>query len=579
MRFKPVLHIIFTFLIAIGSFASKYDTDSLQQVLHLTDLPSEKVKILNLLAHTFSKDDPTKAKNFAKQAIFIAESINDEEGKAEAQYYIAQALIINRDNAGAFDLLSESLLIFETNKNEKWIAKVSLLLASEYKRRYEFEQALRLLYNALTLFKERENEIMLASTYTIIGGVYFDQGNTEKAFENYQNALSIFIKINNKKGASYTYNNIGEIYRLEGQSKDALLYYNKAIDYNEDPGRKEFLAVVYQNMGIVHLNQNKYDSAYYFLTLSENLSRQIDIPERNASINISLGKYHLKQGNLEKSLNYFLTGYETSLLYSNLLSIKDAALGLSDVFAQQKNFRKAYYYHNEYKVVSDSILKISNLGKIAQIEMKNLYDNEQKIREMERQKTSLKYVTLAICLSFVLILLILLYGRQRIKLKHSHIVAENMQLEHISLKDEIDFKNRELTTNVMYLVNKNELLNLITEKLQKSKSKFSPENRKKVESIILNLQQNLDKDIWKEFESRFREVHKDFYEKLVEKFPHLTEKDKKLCALIKLNLSTKEISTLSHLNINSVEVARTRLRKKLNISKTDIGLNKFLSGI
>lgn len=579
MQFRPTLHILFSLLITLGSFASKYDPDSLQQVLHITDIPSEKVLILNLLSHSFIEEDPTKAENFANQALFIAESINDKEGIAEAQYYIAQILISRQDYSKAIDFLTESLMIFETSKDEKWIAKVSLSLGNEYKRRFEMEKALRLLFQALTIFKKIEKENMLAATYTTIGGVYFDQENNEKALENYQFALSLFQKTNNSKGISATYNNIGEIYRLKGQNRDALSHYKKAIEYNEDNNRKEFLTVVYENMGIVYLNLDKNDSALIYLSLSEELSKQINIPNRISSIAISLGKYYLKTGNLIEALNYLLAGYELALLHSNLILVREASKILSEVFAHQQNFQKAYYYHHQYKIVSDSIINYSNLGKIAWIEMKNLFDNEQKTRKIEQQKTNLTYFTLAICLVFVLIIMILLYGRQQIKMKHSHIKAENLQLEYMRLKDDIDFKNRELTTNLMYLIKKNELLGFITEKLQSSKLNFTPANRKKVENIILNLQQNVDKDIWKVFEKRFREVHKDFYEKLVEKFPHLTEKDKKLCALIKLNLNTKEISSLTHLNINSIEVARTRLRKKLNISNTEISLNTFLSGL
>ena len=579
MQLKPTLHIIFLIFLSISTFATKYDTDSLQQTLHITELPSERVKILNLLSRSFVEEDLIKAENFAQQALFIAESINNKEGKAEAQYYIAQVLISRQDYSKAFDLLSESLMIFEALNDEKWIAKVGLSLGTEYKRKFEMEHALRLLLQSLAIFKKLDKENMLAATYTTIGGVYFDQGNNEKAMENYQLALTIYLKTNNNSGTSSTYNNIGEIYRLKGQNLEALSYYKKAITHNDDINRKEFLAVVYENLGIVYLNLDKNDSALLYLSESDRFCNQINIPYRKSSIAISLGKYYLKSGNIKESLKYLMAGYEQALLHSNLILIREASYELSKVFALQNNFQKAYFYHHQYKQVSDSIIRFSNLGKIAWIEMKSLFDNEQKTREIEQQKTNLTYVTLAICLFFVLVILILLYGRQRIKMKHSRIKAENLHLEQMQLKDDIDFKNRELTTNVMYLVKKNELLGFITEKLQNSKSKFTPANRKKVEGIIINLQKNVDKDIWKVFEKRFREVHQDFYDKLVEKFPHLTEKDKKLCALIKLNLNTKEISSLTHLNVNSIEVARTRLRKKLNISNTDISLNTFLSGL
>ena len=86
-------------------------------------------------------------------------------------------------------------------------------------------------------------------------------------------------------------------------------------------------------------------------------------------------------------------------------------------------------------------------------------------------------------------------------------------------------------------------------------------------------------DIWKDFEERFREVHKEFYNKVNIQFPNLTENEKKLCALLRLNMTTKEVATITHQNPNTIEVARTRLRKKLGLSNKDISLVSFLSNL
>jgi DNA-binding CsgD family transcriptional regulator len=84
---------------------------------------------------------------------------------------------------------------------------------------------------------------------------------------------------------------------------------------------------------------------------------------------------------------------------------------------------------------------------------------------------------------------------------------------------------------------------------------------------------------WQEFELRFKEVHKDFYEKLEARYPELTPKERRLCALLKLNMTTKEISSITHQSTRSLEVARTRLRKKFNLTNSEVGLVDFLSKI
>ena len=128
-----------------------------------------------------------------------------------------------------------------------------------------------------------------------------------------------------------------------------------------------------------------------------------------------------------------------------------------------------------------------------------------------------------------------------------------------------DFKNKELTTNVMYLLKKNEFIESISAKLKNSKQFFKPENRAFVDSISKELESSLSKDAWEEFEVRFQQVHSEFYKKLTNKYPDLSPNDLKLCAFLRLNMSTKDIASITYQSYNTLSTARYRLRKKLNL--------------
>jgi len=134
-----------------------------------------------------------------------------------------------------------------------------------------------------------------------------------------------------------------------------------------------------------------------------------------------------------------------------------------------------------------------------------------------------------------------------------------------------------LTTNVMYLLKKNELITNISEKLIRSKLDFKKENQMIVQEIINELKSSQDSDTWAEFEAHFTQVHTDFYKRLNETFPNLSANEKKLCAFLRLNMSTKDIAAITYQSINSITVARSRLRKKLNIEGEDVNLINFLS--
>lgn len=154
-----------------------------------------------------------------------------------------------------------------------------------------------------------------------------------------------------------------------------------------------------------------------------------------------------------------------------------------------------------------------------------------------------------------------------------------MVVEKKSLQEELELQNREMTTKMMYLLKKNEFLNTIAERLTEIKRKALPENQKAIQKLIVEMRQKKDDDIWNEFEAYFTKVNPEFYSKLNQLFPDLTPNEKKLCAFLRLNMSTKDISSITYQSVNSIAVSRSRLRKKLNIQGEDKKLINFLSTI
>lgn len=156
-------------------------------------------------------------------------------------------------------------------------------------------------------------------------------------------------------------------------------------------------------------------------------------------------------------------------------------------------------------------------------------------------------------------------------------MVECLQQENIILEQQITIKAKELTSNLLLLTNKNELVTSIIDQLKKFEIHTAGHVRQEIRSLIADLKYNINSNIWDVFEKEFLEVHPGFFDKLNTHYPDLTQKDKRLCAFIKLNLNTKEISEITHVNIDTVEKARTRLRKKFNLTKTGTSLSSFFA--
>lgn len=155
--------------------------------------------------------------------------------------------------------------------------------------------------------------------------------------------------------------------------------------------------------------------------------------------------------------------------------------------------------------------------------------------------------------------------------------AEISELQKEKYNAEIQFKNKELATATMHLVQKGELLNKLKERLNKMLNDTSePEFKKSIKSTLRLINQNsrIDED-WERFSNNFDQVHVDFLKRLSAAYPHLTPKDQRMCTYLKMNLTTKEIVPLMNISVRGVEVGRYRLRKKLGLDSS-VNLNEFM---
>ena len=149
-----------------------------------------------------------------------------------------------------------------------------------------------------------------------------------------------------------------------------------------------------------------------------------------------------------------------------------------------------------------------------------------------------------------------------------------LAIEKDKFAKEIKLKQNELTGTTLVIAKKNELLLELKEVILKSKDTF--ETNKVYSSIISKIEKSIDhSEDWNSFESHFKELHQDFFEKMLAKFPSLTPKDLKLAAYLKMNLSSKEIAPLMGISLRGVEIHRYRLRKKLQLENSK-HLSNFL---
>ncbi len=209
------------------------------------------------------------------------------------------------------------------------------------------------------------------------------------------------------------------------------------------------------------------------------------------------------------------------------------------------------------------------------------------------QETTIKLIVakpwyqsqVSILVYLLLVILLFLLGRtlllRRIRAREMRIQRskeqELVRLRNEKLNAELSFKSQELATSTMAIIRKNEFLMELKEILKAQKEELGTRFPEKYHTrLVRKIDNNISSmDDWNVFEIHFEKAHEKFLQKLTSKYPHLSHSDLRLCAYLRMNLSSKEIAPLLRISYRGVENHRYRLRKKLLLKK-DVNLTDFI---
>ena len=433
-----------------------------------------------------------------------------------------------------------------------------------------------------------------------IGMLYFDLHDFDKSVVRFNDALSMLDaahdaltpqQLDSRKVRAF--NNIAGGYIQRSDYATALPYFQQAVAMNRSLNNPRYESALNNNIGICYMEMGKHDLADQYFLQALAVRQQTDDVRGQAQVLNNLGKNQALMGHFEAARGHFEQALALGRSVDSPASMVISLESLSTTYDTLGEYRKALGAFREFKALNDTLYSAGAKTTIARLEDKFRRDKEKKVFELEARRKDAenarqRILNIALATALVLLLLIafLFFKVMRARVRNSALVQEKLRLEsekleaeQINLQESLGSKDRELTANALFLLKKNELIAHIVERLLKAKSTFRQENQKIVQDIIHDLQASQDEHNWQEFEAHFTRVHSTFYQTLQERFPMLTPNERKLCAFLRLNMSTKDISAITHQTVNSITVARSRLRKKLQIDGEDVHLIDFLLSI
>lgn len=545
--------------------------DSLELTLKFTKTPRDKIETLLNISNELKNNDPAKALEYATKANKFSEEIKDDKAILNSMLRMADIYWMLADYKTAMKIGIESKELAEELGLVKELALSLHVIGLIYYELDDYDKSAEYFFEGLKLCEQIKDKKGIGGTYSSIGVLYFKQKKYDKALEYYFKSMNIAKEMNYHNVIAGLLNNIAAVYGSRGDYRKASQYIEESLKITKELGNKQLEGINYLNLGEANSDMKNFDKAieYYknALSIFENLQNKIFI----ARCQINIGHYFLDINEIERSIEYTTKAFKTGEKHGLKTIIHNSSELLGKIYYSKNDTLNAFKYDIIKYRMKDSLNLENSILKISKLELQYEFNKKEQEKRVEQQRKDFinTIIIISLVFSIVMVTLILL-ARQRIKAKNALFVKKQ-------LKNEIEYKNKELAINVMSLIKKNEMLSGISDKLVFVESEAVKEETKDaLKKIARELKKSAESEIWKEFGLRFKQVHIDFYSKLLEKFPELSSGEQKLCAFLRLNMSTKEISDLTGQSVSAIEVARHRLRKKLGISNTKVNLVSFL---
>jgi len=548
--------------------------DSLKLALYRESNTQKKIGILIDLTDLLLSSDPDKALDYANQTLELAEKNNNLDSKLLAYLQIGEIYWSQSDFRSSLEIGNKAKVLASDLELQREFAESLILIARNFSALGDFKKSANLNFQALRIFEEFDDKKGIGEVFSRIGSDYFHQENYDKALEYYTQSMNIARETKDLAGISRGLNNMAIVYAVIGENKYVKTNLQESIEINKLLDRPIWEGINYSNLGNLYRIEGNFDTSLYFLNKAETIFSILNNHPNLANLFYNKSLYYSDLGNMDSSLHYAKYAYEIARENNLKKMVYNAAKKQRYIYQAQNDFENAFKFSMTELQLKDSLDITNTMTRISQLELLYEFDKLEQENKIKQQHREYIFMITGTTIVFMLILLvIIIVTRNRLKTK-------NEQIERRRLNMELEIKNKELASNVMTLIRKNEILSGIGDKLMNIQNDAVKEETKfAIKKIARELQKSTDNEIWDEFEIRFKQVHGEFYNKLLKQFPNLSPNEHRLCAFLRLNMTTKEISELTGQRIDTLEIARWRLRKKLKISNTKTNLVTFLSEI
>ncbi len=473
----------------------------------------------------------------------------------------------------ALDYRLQSARIYEELGNEACMTRTDALLARIYLRNGDYHNAFSYSTKALDKAKKSGDKTSEREAYLVLEQItYFYSNDIDMAME-YNHLVTDGYE--GKEQAHQTVRALNNRFNYPMTFEETLDLTILAEALCKQHDFEDLLINVYLNASMQALSYEEYETAADYLERAKPLLSNF---KEEGYYYSALGFYNLMMGDAEGAIVNLRHSIE--LLGQDDFDAKNvhSYFLLQDIYFNEGRYKEAYEalmafaetytrQHNTSNVVNLS--KLINDMELAQAD-ERLKQHQREMQQNQEYNELLRHIhTAVICfVAAIAVLAILLWRMQR----------KNSRLNSIKAEQELHHKNEIIKIQQLQQYEEQNNMEQLSEELSRAANiTDNREMRNELRHIIRRLQKGSgSNNNWAEVEKTLASSNDAFFENLLKEYPNLTKNERKLCTLIHMNLSTKEISNMTHQSVGSINVARSRLRQKFGLTDSETSLIAFL---
>lgn len=480
---------------------------------------------------------------------------------------------------------NKALLIAKKLKNEDLETRLDYSMGMYYRIVGDYAKSLEFTLKGISLtdkFKERQVDL-----YNNLGGIYFELNDFELAFNYLRKAHNIAVEINDIKRIAKAYANLGSVYLMTGKYDDARKNISESYLYFSKVKDTANIIKSLTSWSRMEVLENNFELSTQYLDRAKELSLLTKEEVQLGLIYQHFGNVSRAEKRYNDAVKYYQKAYEISNKNNIARDKMNALEGLSLNFKLLNRYKESseslmHFYHIRDSIQGIKVRQTIEALKWSKEVDDQKFENELLYKKIETEKLNRLNLTKTYIIIIVVVLAVVFFIWMLYQNKKKNLNISNLNYERLSdkltfeenlskakeeqFRIEIDARNKELISLNILILAKNKIFNEIENVIVKGEGN-SKEMLVELKNVVkLNRSQEND---WEKFKNVFETVHPDFFENINNTYPQLSKTEVRVCSYIKIGMPSTEICGMLNINQESLNKTRYRIRRKLNLEKSE----------